>query len=368
MLRIIQIFFMLKGLWAVIAALLAGAIMLIISGFNPIPVYKALFVGAFFNYFGVSATLVKMCPILLAALAVMLPLRAGQFNIGGEGQIYLGALFATAAALYLPEMPNLLHISICILAGMMGGALWAGIPGYLKAVHGINEVVITLLMNYVGIDLISYFVVTGPMMVEGAPYPYSPTISEGLRLPILMPSTDAHVGVIVGVVLALGFIIVFRYTSFGFALDAVGKSQTAARYAGISVRRSILLSMVFGGALAGLAGTFEVLGLKYRLFLNFSRGYGFDGLVVAFLASGNPVWIPIAAMFLSGLKAGANIMQRAAEVDATVAEAIKGLVVFFTAAGLAIRYDKSYWVKMLRHRKEFEIVLREEKKKNNNRD
>ncbi|UCD79034.1 MAG: ABC transporter permease [Desulfobacterales bacterium] len=349
MLKAVRIFFMLKSLWAVLGALLIGGILITVSGSNPLTAYRELFKGAFFDYYGFANTLVKMSPILLAGLAVLLPLRVGQFNIGAEGQIYLGALFATVAALYLPEMTGWLHILICILAGMFGGAVWGAIPGYLKAFHGINEVIITLLMNYVGIDLISYFV-SGPMMAEGAPYPYSPEIREALWLPILMPRTDAHLGVGVGLVFALVLIIVFRYTSFGFALDTVGKNPTAARYAGISVRRSIFLTMTLGGALAGLAGTLEVLGLKYRLFHQFSAGYGFDGIVVAFLAAGSPIWMPVAAIFLSGLKAGANIMQRAVGVETTVVEAIKGLVVIFIAAGLAIRYNESFWARVLKRR------------------
>ena len=350
MLRVIRLFFMLKSLWAVLAALMVGAVLIVISGSNPITAYQALFKGAFFDYYGFATTLVKMSPILLAGLAVLLPLRVGQFNIGAEGQIYLGALFTTVAALYLPEMPGWLHIPVCIIAGMLGGALWGAIPGYLKAFHGINEVIITLLMNYVGIDLVNYFV-SGPMMAEGAPYPYSPEISETLWLPILMPRTDAHLGVGVGLAFALVLIIVFRYTSFGFSLDTVGKNPTAARYAGISVRRNIFLAMMFGGSLAGLAGAFEVLGLKYRLFHHFSAGYGFDGIVVAFLAAGNPIWVPAAAIFLSGLKAGANIMQRSVGVETTVVEAIKGLVVIFIAAGLAIRYRESFWTRALKQRK-----------------
>jgi simple sugar transport system permease protein len=348
---------MLKSLWAVIAALLAGAILIIISGSNPISAYKALFIGAFFDYYGFATTLVKLSPILLAGLAVLLPLRVGQFNIGAEGQIYLGALFTSIAALYLPEMPVWLHIVICIVTGLLGGALWAAIPGYLKAFHGTNEVIITLLMNYVGIDLVSYFV-SGPMMAEGAPYPYSPAIKEALWLPLLLPRTDAHLGAVVSLVLTIVLIIIFRFTSFGFAFDSVGKNPTAARYAGISVRRAIFMSMVLGGALAGLAGTFEVLGLKYRLFHRFSAGYGFDGIVVAFLASANPVWIPLSALFLSGLKAGANIMQRAVGVETTVVEAIQGLVVIFIAAGLAIQYDQSVWARMFRGRKAIQAQLK----------
>ena len=364
MLRFVRILYKLKSLWSVLAALLVGAILIIISGSNPISAYRELFIGAFFDYYGFATTLVKLSPILLAGLSVLLPLRVGLFNIGAEGQIYLGALFTTIAALYLPEMPTWLHFSICIGAGMLGGAIWAAIPGYLKAFHGTNEVIITLLMNYVGIDLVSYFV-SGPMMAEGAPYPYSPAIREDLWLPLLMPRTDAHIGAAVSVALAVAMIIFFRYTSFGFAFDAVGKNPTAARYAGIAVRRTIFISMAVGGALAGLAGTFEVLGLKYRLFHHFSVGYGFDGIVVAFLASASPVWLPISALFLSGLKAGANIMQRAVGVETTVVEAIQGLVVIFIAAGLAFKYDESVWARLLRRRSAIQAQLKNTQTKEN---
>lgn len=364
MLRLVRIVYKLKSLWSVLAALLVGAILIIISGSNPISAYKELFVGAFFDYYGFATTLVKLSPILLCGLSVLLPLRVGLFNIGAEGQIYLGALFTTVTALYLPEMPTWLHLSICIGAGMLGGAVWAAIPGYLKAFHGTNEVIITLLMNYVGIDLVSYFV-SGPMMAEGAPYPYSPAIREDLWLPLLMPRTDAHVGAAVSLALAMATIIFFRFTSFGFAFDSVGKNPTAARYAGIAVRRTIFVSMAVGGALAGLAGTFEVLGLKYRLFHHFSAGYGFDGIVVAFLASANPVWLPIAALFLSGLKAGANIMQRAVGVETTVVEAIQGLVVIFIAAGLAVKYDESIWARLLRGRRAVQAQLKNMQAKEN---
>jgi ABC-type uncharacterized transport system permease subunit len=284
------------------------------------------------------------------------PLRAGLFNIGGEGQIYLGALAATAAALYLPELPGPIHIAVCALAGMAGGALWALFPGYLKAYHGINEVIVTLLMNYIAINLVSYFV-SGPMMEEGAPYPYSPEIGPHLFLPLLLPQSDAHIGAVIGLVCALGLFAAFRYTSFGFALDTVGHSPGAARYAGIAVRRQVMLAMALGGALAGLAGTFEILGLKYRLFHLFSAGYGFDGIVVAFMAAASPIFVPLAALFLGGLKAGAQIMQRAVGVESTVVDAIQGLVVIFVAAGLALRFEDSRLAAALRRRKQADPLL-----------
>lgn len=200
------------------------------------------------------------------------------------------------------------------------------------------------------INIVS-FAVSGPMMAQGAPYPYSPEIRESLWLPYIMARTDAHLGAVIALVAALIMFVVFRYTSIGYSLDTVGQNKDAARYAGMSVRRHILGAMVVGGSLAGLAGTFEVLGLKHRLFHLFSGGYGFDGIVIAFLADANPLGSVVAAMFLAGLESGANIMQRATGVPVTVIEAIEGLVVIFVAAGLAFNFQRSRWARILRQRR-----------------
>ena len=354
--------YMLKGVWAVLAALLLGSGLIWLGNSDPIAAYKALFTGAFFEYHGFATTLVKMSPMLLAGLAVALPLRAGLFNIGAEGQIYLGGLFATWAALYLPAMPGPIGIIVCSIAGMIGGGLWALIPGYLKAYHNVNEVIVTLLMNYIGINIVSYFV-SGPMLAEGAPYPYSDEISSDLWLPLIMPRTDAHLGVVIGIILAVVLYVVLRRTSWGLSLATVGHNPAAARYAGMSVKRHIIYSLVFGGMLAGLAGTFEVLGLKYRLFHMFSSGYGFDGLVVALLAEGNPLFVTIAALFLGGLRSGANIMQRAVGVPTTVVETIQGLVVIFVAASVAFRYEKSFLGRAMHRRNEINAALDAERQR-----
>lgn len=352
----VRLLYATKSVWAILCALLVGAIVIMAGGSDPIAAYGALFHGAFFEYHGIATTLVKMSPLLLAGLAVVLPLRAGLFNIGAEGQIYLGALFATLAALYLPAMPGWLHIIVCSLAGMIGGALWALIPAYLKAWHNINEVIVTLLMNYIGINLISY-AVSGPMMDEGAPYPYSAEIREELWLPHILPRTDAHLGVVIGVALAVLMYFVLERTSVGFSINTVGRNPQAARYAGMSVRQHIVWTLVAGGALAGLAGTYEVLGLKYRLFHMFSAGYGYDGIVVAFLSGSHPLYAILAALFLGGLRSGANIMQRAVGVPTTVVDSIEGLVVIFVATSLAFRFEQSRWAVLWRRRKEVDTAL-----------
>lgn len=356
MLKIVQSIYMLRPLWAVLAALLAGAGLIAVAGVNPWKAYEALFGGAFFEYYGLASTLAKMSPILLAGLAVILPLRLGLLNIGAEGQIYMGGLFSSMAALLLPDMSPYLQIPLCVLAGALGGGVWGLIPGYLKAYRGVNEVIITILLNFIAINLVSY-VVGGPMMQEGAPYPYSEEIREDLWLPSIMPQTDAHVGVLIGIALCLVTYFVFRFTTVGFGLGMIGKNPTAARYSGIHVQRNIVAVMFVAGAIGGLAGTFEVLGLKHRLYHLFSPGYGFDGIVVAFLAQMSPLMAPLAAFFLSGLKVGGLIMQRAVGLESTVVEAIQGLVIIFVAASLAFRFDSTVWRRILDRRRGLDASL-----------
>ncbi|HDZ81337.1 MAG TPA: ABC transporter permease [Roseobacter sp.] len=350
MIKVIEFAFRLRTIWAVFLALFVGGIMIAAAGHNPFTAYGALFHGAFIDYYGLGATLVKMSPILLAGLAVIIPLRAGLFNIGGEGQIYMGALCSTGVALYVTGLPDLAHFALVIVAGCIGGGLWALIPAILKAYRGINEVIVTILMNYVAINLVSYFV-SGPMMQEGAPYPYSPEIDDHLFLSWIMPGTDVHTGIIMGLLLSFTFWFILKYSSVGIGWSTVGHNPVAAKYAGINVKRQILISMFVGGAVAGLAGTIEVIGLKYRLFHLFSPGYGYDGIVVAFLAGLNPIFLPFATLFLSGLKAGANVMQRAIGLESTIIEAIQGLVIIFTAASLALKFNKPFWERFL-NRKE----------------
>lgn len=326
----------LRTVVAVLAALLLGAVLMFAVGADPWQAYKALFGESFFDYFGVSNTLVKTSPILLAGLAVVIPLRAGVYNIGGEGQIYLGGLFATIVALAIPETGSWTGIPLVMAAAFAGGALWAAIPAVLRAYYGINEVIVTLLMNFIGIQIVSY-AVSGPMLAKSAPYPYSEEIAQSLHLPHLLPRTDAHIGVLIAAVLALACFWFFRRTTAGQAIDIVGRSPSAARYAGIAVPRQILVAMVLGGGMAGLAGGFEVIGHKYRLFHMFSSGFGYDGIVAAFIAMGSALWLPLVAFFLAGLEAGAGIMERSAGIERSVVDAIQGIVVIMVAASLALR-------------------------------
>jgi simple sugar transport system permease protein len=339
----VRIVFLLNPVWAVLLALLLGAILILLAGGNPVEGYGALFRGAFADYWGIGDTLVRMSPLLLAGLAVIIPLRAGLFNIGAEGQIYIGALAATIAALYLPAvLPGGLRIALCILVGALGGALWATIPGLLKAYRGTNEIITSLLLSYVAVNLVGA-VLHVWLMEPGAPYPYSREVPDEVMLPIFMPRTQAHIGIMISWVAALLIAIMLWKTTLGQSIRIVGHNRHAAAYAGLNVRRLTVLTFAMGGAMGGLVGVFEVLGLRYRLFDHFSPGYGLQGIIVAFLAALNPIGAIFAAIFLGGLQVGAGAMQRATGIDTTMVAALQGLVVLCVALGLALKFHPDRW-------------------------
>lgn len=332
--KVTRIFPVLSPLLAIAAALLVGAVLILMAGASPLKAYTVLLSESLADYYGIGNTLTRMSPLLLAGLSVLVALRAGQFNIGAEGQIYMGGLGSTLIGLYVHGLPAFIHIPLALLGGFLLGAVWGWIPGYLKAVRNVNEVITTLLLNYISLQVISYLV-QGPLLEPGAPSPFSRLIDATAQLPIILPQTQTHAGVLIGL-LATGILwLVFARSPLGYQIEAVGQNPIAARYAGISVQRTIMWVMALAGGLAGLAGCGEVMGLKYRLFERFSPGYGFDAIAIAFLSRGNLLGVVLTSLFFAVLRSGANAMQRNANVPVTVVYAIQGLTVLFIAISLA---------------------------------
>ncbi|ARV58950.1 sugar ABC transporter permease [Nostocales cyanobacterium HT-58-2] len=322
---------------AIASALLVGAVLISLAEANPIAAYTALFQESLFTYFGFGNTLTKMTPLLLTSLGVLVALRAGQFNIGGEGQIYLGALGSALVGLYVQGLPAVIHIPLALAVGFIFGAVWGFIPGYLKAMRGVNEVITTLLLNYIAFNFVSYLV-QNPLKDAGAPSPYSSLIAKSAQLPTILPGSTAHAGILLGL-LAAGIVwILLILSPVGYQIAAVGYSPTASRYGGISVERTIMLVMALAGGLAGLAGATEVMGLRYRLFEQVSPGYGFDAIAIAFLSRGSVLGVVLISLFFGALRSGANVMQRSAGVPVTVVYAIQGLTVLFIAISLALEH------------------------------
>ncbi|MCP6757327.1 MAG: ABC transporter permease [Fischerella sp. CENA71] len=320
---------------AIASALGVGAILILVAGANPIAAYTTLFQESLSTYFGFGNTLTKLTPLLLTSLGVLVALRAGQFNIGGEGQIYLGALGSALVGLYVQGLPGIIHIPLALLGGFLFGAVWGWIPGYLKAVRGVNEVITTLLLNYIAVNLVSYLV-QNPLKAPNAPSPYSPLIAKSAQLPIILPGSLAHAGILLGLIAAGILWVLLMRSPLGYQITTVGFNPVASRYAGISVEGTIILVMALAGGLAGLAGASEVMGLKYRLFEQVSPGYGFDAIAIAFLSRGSVFGVVLTSLFFAALRSGANVMQRSAGVPATIVYAIQGLTVLFIAISLAV--------------------------------
>ncbi|RJQ06233.1 MAG: ABC transporter permease [Bacillota bacterium] len=316
-------------------ALLIGAVLILIQGKNPVLAYGFLLQGALGNKGAIAETLVKATPLIFTGLAVTLAYRCGVFNIGAEGQLLLGALGATWAAIYL-EVPAFLVLPVSLLAGFLAGGLWGAIPGYLKAKRGLNEIINTILLNYVAIQVVSYFV-TGPMKEPPGYFPQSAQVPQAAWLDKILIGTRLHSGLILGLVFAAVVYYFLFHTTYGFSVRLVGTNRDAAEYGGINVPRNFVLAMLLSGGLAGLAGSVEILGVRHRLMNGIASGYGFDGIAVALLGNLHPVGVVIASVFFGVLRTGANTMQRAVGIPASVVGIIQALVIFFVVAAATLK-------------------------------
>lgn len=326
---------------AVFAALLFGAIMLVLLGADPFQGYSEMFIGAFGSGDALIATLLKATPLLFVGTGIVIAFRAGVINIGAEGQMVLGGLFAAMAALYLPEMPAIIMVPAVLIAGVIGGALWGWIPGALKAYYRVNEILSTIMLNIVAVQLMSYLL-RGPLIdpaeiERGTRIPQTARLAESADLPILF-GNRLHIGPVLAVLCAIATYYLLWRTPLGYRLRAVGLSEHAARYAGIPVRRTIALALTLSGALAGLAGAVLVFGSEsHRMVtdgstMGFTGGAGFNGIVAALLGGLHPLWTIPASFLFGGLIVGGQALQRAVQVPSALIIALNGLVVIFVVA------------------------------------
>lgn len=331
-----RVFEALLPLIAVPLALLVGAGMLLALGVNPFQAYGALFQGAFGNISGFTQTLVKATPLLLVGLGVTIAFRGGVINIGGEGQILVGGLAATALAVGFPTISGWILLPACLLAAILAGAVWGGIPGILKARMGVNEILSTVMMNAIAVQLSNYLL-RGPMIdpeeiERGTRIAQSALLPEQVWLPRLIPRTLLHSGAILAVILAVLVYIFLWRTTTGYRIRAVGLNALASRYAGIQVPVFQALALILGGAFAGLAGGIEVLGIQHRMVEGMSGGYGFSGIVAALFGQLHPLGLVPASVLFGGLLVGGDRMQRAMQVPSAMIMALMGLVVLFVVS------------------------------------
>ncbi len=324
---------------AVFTALVIGAIIIMLTGYSfaeTMAAYRALLEGSVGSLRAISQSLTEATPLIFTGLAVAIAFRAGLFNIGGEGQLLMGGMLAVLAGFTFTGLPMFVHLPLAIIAGAIGGAIWGFIPGLLKAKTGAHEVIVTIMLNYIAYRLVDYLLKSTLFQREGRNDPISKTIEKTAELPALMAWLDPAMKVHAGLFLAIGaaaFIwwLLFR-TNTGFEFRAVGANPSAARYAGMSVTKVYILVMTIAGALAGLAGTGQVLGLLDRASPGFSAGLGFDGIAVALLGRSNPWGVVAAAFLFGGLNAGGQYMQANADVGIDLISVIQALIIIFVAA------------------------------------
>ncbi|MBW2148732.1 MAG: ABC transporter permease [Deltaproteobacteria bacterium] len=319
----------LKPILALTFGLTVGAVAILALGKSPFAAYEALIQGAFGSRENLAGTLIKTTPLILTGLAVAVAFRAGLFNIGAEGQLYMGGIAATWAGIYAEGVPGSLHIILVFLAGFFAGAVWGAIPGWLKAHRGVHEVINTIMMNYLAIYFTTYMVM-GPMSV-GDFTNKTHEIASTAKLGVLwdIPAAELSWGLLLAIAAAFLIHILLRRTTMGFQIQAVGYNPAAARYSGICVGRTLVLVMALCGGCAGLAGTIEVTGLHHRFYAQFSPGYGFDGIAVALLARNHPLGILLAALLFGALRTSDRLMQLQAGVPRDMVFVVQAAVIFF---------------------------------------
>lgn len=327
----------LSAVLTIVIALAVGAILISLSGTNPLDAYTELLKGAFSNTHRLSETLVKTMPLLIMALGISIAFKNLIWNIGADGQFTMGAILSLAVGIYL-HLPAWLLFPLSIIAGIIGGALWSGLAGLLKAKFNANEVITTLMLNYVASYFLAYLVY-GPMKdPKGFDFPQTPLIPDSLKLPLFMSSERLHYGIFITIILVILMIYFWRST-LGFRIELMGQGEGVSEYAGIKTKRTMIISMMLSGAFAGLAGWMEVYGVQYRLMTDISSGYGNIAIVVALLGGLNPIGISVAAFFFAALMVGGNSMQRMTNVPFSIVNIIQGLIIIFVITRAVLNID-----------------------------
>lgn len=318
-------------LLSVLLALLLCAVFLLLTGRDPVEVYSSMFGGAFGSAYGLSETAVKAIPLALCALGIALAFRMQLWNIGAEGQFYMGAFAASWLPLTFPDLPAAVMLPSMIILGMAAGAVWGFIPGFLRAKWRVNEIITSLMLNYIGILWVSYLVYGPWKDPQGMNFPLTAQFPDAALLPTLAGSR-IHIGALLVVVLVILFAIIFKNSRWGYEIKVIGASEQAARYAGMDIKKNIYLVMLLSGAICGLAGMTEVSGIVGRLQPGLSPGYGYTAIIIAWLAKLNPVAIVIVSILFGALQVGGYLVQTLG-VPATVAAMLQGAVLFFVVGG-----------------------------------
>ena len=308
----------------IVLGLIASGVLIAVSGVNPFVAYASLIRGAFGSAQALSNVLVRASPLLLGGIGVALGIKAGVWNIGMEGYMYLGAIGASLVGVLDLGLPAWVHILLCFVCAAIFAAVWGLIPGYLRAYRGVNEVTCTIMMSYIAIYLTNWVVSSLPLVAEvGAFYPMSKKFADTALLPILMKGSSLHPGPFLAIALCLIFHFILNYTPFGYRTKMLGANPHAARYAGVDAKKQIVMIMMIGAIIGGLSGAIEIMGLKRRVYMEFVTNVGYESVAVALLAGGNPLGVVVSALFFAALKAGGATMS----IETGVASSMNSIII-----------------------------------------
>ena len=317
---------------SVVLAFAIGAIIMVALGANPVKALSSLFRGAFGTTAAIGTTLNKATPLIFTALCACFAYKCGVFNLGGEGQFLFGATMGFVVVHCL-NLTGIVGILVALVVGAIAGGIWGMIPGILKITRGLNEMIISIMLNYVA-TLFMGVIYTS--WIRDTNMPQTPSVDTSLMLAKVIPGMRFTWSFVIAVVVGLVLYYCLYWTSSGFKLRAVGLNMTASRFNGFPVKRFILLSFVISGAMAGLGGAADLLGTQYRLINGYGAGYGFDGVAMALIGQLHPVATVVVAIFFAALRVGSTSMQVSTGVPTSVSDIIQALVIVFSVAGMAL--------------------------------
>lgn len=317
---------MLLRLAAFVLALCAGGLFLLVLGNNPFAIYGTILSGAFRSEMAIQATIKIMIPLLIASLGVMLAFKMKFWNIGGEGQLIMGGVFASYFALFHADWPGFILFPVMFIAGIIGGGIWALIPAFFKVKFGTNETLFTLMLNYIALYLVSWLQ-EGPWRDPAANgFPKIASFDKSAVLPKLF---GVQIGWVIALILVAALFVYLRYTKQGYEISVVGESRATATYAGMNVQKIILRTMFLSGAVTGIAGMVQVTGSDRTLTTGVAGGVGFTAIIVAWLAQLNPVSSLIIAFLFSVLEKGSSVVQSQFGLSTDCADVLQGIILFF---------------------------------------
>lgn len=319
---------------AVLIALAMGAVIIMLIDESPIKVFMTLMRGAFGDQAKIAGTLLQTTPILICGVAACIGLRGGMFNVGIEGQLFLGGFAAAWVGFAMPLPPGL-HVVVAMAVAVMAGAAWVSIPAFFRARYGTNEVVSTILSNYVAVLLTSYFTIF--LFKRPGGWSETPPILATAYLPELFAFSRLNWGLIIGLALALFVAWFFRYTAKGYSISMVGSAPKFAEYGGIDVKRQGFLVLLASGAVGGLAGGIETLGVHHRFMEGFAPGFGFDGLIAALLANGSPIGTIVTALFFGALRNGSLLLETDTNASREIITVIQALIILSVSAQVLMK-------------------------------